>query len=109
MPRISNWRIATAGAALAGLLLLAGAAGRAQEKTKPETIQAQAMGQLKMTGKTFNVTDCRWAASAGGFAVAVHWRTGVRPFMAGAVSLLFGTLQFFALWMTVSHVGVSHT
>jgi hypothetical protein len=49
------------------------------------------------------------AASAGGFAVAVHWRTKVRPFMAGAVALLFGALQFFALWMTVSHVGVSHT
>jgi len=56
MPRISKWRMATAGAALAGLLLLAGTVGRAQEKTKPETIQAQAMGQLKMTGKTFNVT-----------------------------------------------------
>jgi hypothetical protein len=48
--------MSTAGATLAGLLLLAGAVGRAQEKTKPETIQAQAMGQLKMTGKTFNVT-----------------------------------------------------
>jgi hypothetical protein len=49
------------------------------------------------------------AASAGGFTVAVHWRTKVRPFMAGAVALLFGALQFFALWLTVSHVGMSHT
>ncbi len=49
------------------------------------------------------------AASAVGFAVAVHWRTGVRPFLAGAVVLLFGALQFFALWVTVSRPGVSHT
>ena len=56
MSRISNWMMSTAGATLAGLLLLGGTVGRAQEKTKPETIQAQAMGQLKMSGKTFNVT-----------------------------------------------------
>jgi hypothetical protein len=49
------------------------------------------------------------AASASGFAAAVHWRTGVRPYLAGAVALLFGALQFFALWITVSHVGVSRT
>jgi hypothetical protein len=48
------------------------------------------------------------ASSAGGFAVAVRWRTEVRPFLAGAVALLFGALQFFALWMTLSHVGASH-
>ena len=56
MPRISNGGMLAAGATLAGLLLLAGTVGQAQEKTKPETIQAQAMGQLKMTGKTFNIT-----------------------------------------------------
>jgi hypothetical protein len=49
------------------------------------------------------------SASASGFAVAFHWRTGVRPFLAGAVALLFGALQFFALWVTLSHVGVSHS
>jgi formate-dependent phosphoribosylglycinamide formyltransferase (GAR transformylase) len=45
-----------AAVALAGFLLPAGTVGRAQEKSKPETIQAQAMRQLKMTGKTFNIT-----------------------------------------------------
>jgi len=49
-------RHARAAAALAGLLHLAGTVGRAQEKSKPETIQAQAFGQLKMSGKTFNIT-----------------------------------------------------
>jgi hypothetical protein len=56
MQTLSSGGMARAGAALAGLLLLAGTVGRAQEKSKPETIQAQAMGQLNMTGKTFNIT-----------------------------------------------------
>ena len=34
---------------------------------------------------------------------------GVRPFLAGVLALLFGVLQFLALWVTLSHVGVSHT
>jgi len=37
------------------------------------------------------------SASAGGLGVALHWRTAVRPFSAGAVALLFGALQFLAL------------
>ena len=52
-PRV---RMARASAVLVGILLVTGAARRAQEKSKPETIQAQAYGQLRATGKTFNVT-----------------------------------------------------
>jgi hypothetical protein len=48
-------------------------------------------------------------ASAGGFAVAVHWRTGAGPLLAGVVALLFGALQFLALWVTLSHGGAPHT
>jgi hypothetical protein len=40
-------------------------------------------------------------ASAAGFGVALHWRTLVRPFSAGAVALLFGALQFLALWASL--------
>ena len=40
--------------------------------------------------------------SAVGFAVALQWRTAVRPFLAGAVALLFGALQFLTLWITLS-------
>jgi hypothetical protein len=40
-------------------------------------------------------------ASAAGFGVALHWRTAVRPFSAGAVALLFGALQFLALWASL--------
>lgn len=49
------------------------------------------------------------AASAGGFAMAVHRRTGFARSWAGAVALLFGALQFFALWVTLSHAGAPHT
>jgi hypothetical protein len=52
--------------ALAGFLLPAGTVGRAQEKSKPETIQAAAMGQLKMTGKTFSITILIESLDAGG-------------------------------------------
>jgi hypothetical protein len=47
------------------------------------------------------------AASAGGFFAALRWRTAVRPFSAGAVALLFGALQFLAIWASVS-VAVAH-
>ena len=40
-------------------------------------------------------------ASAAGFGIAFHWRTAVRPFSAGAVALLFGALQFLALWVSL--------
>jgi hypothetical protein len=46
----NSWRDAS-GIAFAGR-----DGGACPGKDKPETIQAQAMGQLKMTGKTFNVT-----------------------------------------------------
>ncbi len=42
------------------------------------------------------------AASASGFFVALRWRTGVRPFSAGAVALSFGALQFLTLWVSLS-------
>lgn len=42
------------------------------------------------------------AASAGGFFVALRWRTAVRPFSAAAVALSFGALQFLTLWVSVS-------
>lgn len=42
------------------------------------------------------------AASAGGFFAALHWRTAARPFSAGAVALLFGALQFLAIWASLS-------
>jgi hypothetical protein len=41
-------------------------------------------------------------ASVGGFFVALHWRTGVRPFAAGTVVLLFGALQLLAIWLSLS-------
>jgi hypothetical protein len=41
------------------------------------------------------------AASAGGFGIALHWRTAVRPFSAGTVVLVFGALQFLALWVSL--------
>ncbi|MFZ1031765.1 MAG: hypothetical protein WAN72_07225 [Candidatus Acidiferrales bacterium] len=41
-------------------------------------------------------------ASAIGFGVALRWRTAARPFLAGAVALLFGALQFLALWASQS-------
>jgi len=40
-------------------------------------------------------------ASAGGFGIALHWRTKVRPLLAGAVALLFGALQFLAFWASL--------
>jgi hypothetical protein len=40
-------------------------------------------------------------ASAAGSSIALHWRTAVRPFSAGAVVLLFGALQFLALWASL--------
>jgi len=46
-------------------------------------------------------------ASAGGIFAALHWRTAVRPFSAGTVALLFGALQFLAIWVSVSRV-VAH-
>jgi hypothetical protein len=42
------------------------------------------------------------AASAGGFFAALHWRTATRPFSAGATALLFGALQFLAIWSSLS-------
>jgi hypothetical protein len=42
------------------------------------------------------------AASAGGFFASVRWRTATRPFSAGAVALLFGAMQFFAIWASLS-------
>ena len=42
------------------------------------------------------------AASAGGLFVALHWRTGLRPFSAGALALSFGALQFSTLWVSLS-------
>jgi hypothetical protein len=42
------------------------------------------------------------AASTAGFVVALRWRTGVRPFSAGAVVLSFGALQFLTLWVSLS-------
>jgi len=42
------------------------------------------------------------AASAGGFFVALRWRTEVRPFSASAVALSFGALQFLTLWVSLS-------
>ncbi len=42
------------------------------------------------------------AASAGGFFVALRWRTAVRPLSAGAVALSFGALQFLTLWESLS-------
>jgi hypothetical protein len=57
MKKTSSLKLARAGAAFAAFLFVAGIVGWAQEKrTKPETIQAQAYGQLRATGKTFNVT-----------------------------------------------------
>jgi hypothetical protein len=47
------------------------------------------------------------AASAGGFFAALRWRTAVRPFSAGAVALLFGALQFLAIWASLS-LAVAH-
>jgi len=47
------------------------------------------------------------AASAVGIGVALHWRTSVRPFSAGAVVLLLGALQFWALWVSLSP-GLAH-
>jgi hypothetical protein len=41
-------------------------------------------------------------ASAGGFFVALRWHTAVRPFSASTVALLFGALQFSALWVSLS-------
>lgn len=41
------------------------------------------------------------AASAGGFYVALRWRTAVRPFSVGAVALSFGALQFLTLWVSL--------
>ena len=40
-------------------------------------------------------------ASAAGLGTALHWRTAVRPFTAGTVALLFGALQFLALWASL--------
>jgi hypothetical protein len=40
-------------------------------------------------------------ASAAGFGIALHWRTAVRPFSAGAVVLLFSALQFLAVWASL--------
>jgi hypothetical protein len=40
--------------------------------------------------------------SAVGFVVALHWRTAVRPFLAGSVILLFGAMQLLILWITLS-------
>ena len=42
------------------------------------------------------------AASAGGFIVALRWRTAVRPFSASTLALLFGALQVSALWVSLS-------
>ena len=42
------------------------------------------------------------AASAGGFFAALRWRTSIRPLSAGAVALLFGVLQFLAIWASLS-------
>jgi hypothetical protein len=42
------------------------------------------------------------AASASGFFAALHWRTATRPFSAGAIALLFGALQFLAIWASLS-------
>ncbi len=41
-------------------------------------------------------------ASVGGFFVALHWHTAVRPFSASTVALLFGALQFSALWVSLA-------
>jgi hypothetical protein len=40
-------------------------------------------------------------ASAAGLGIALQWRTAVRPISAGAVALLFGALQFFAIWASL--------
>lgn len=40
-------------------------------------------------------------ASAAGMGIAYRWRTTVRPLSAGAVALLFGGLQFLALWASL--------
>jgi hypothetical protein len=40
-------------------------------------------------------------ASAAGFGIALHWRTTVRPFLAGAVVLIFSALQFLAVWASL--------
>jgi hypothetical protein len=40
-------------------------------------------------------------ASAAGFGIALHWRTSVRPFLAGAVVLIFSALQFLAVWASL--------
>jgi len=42
------------------------------------------------------------AASAGGFVVALRWRTATRPSSAGAIALLFAALQFLAMWASLS-------
>jgi hypothetical protein len=41
------------------------------------------------------------AAAAAGSGIAFHWRTKVRPFLAGTVALLFGALQFLAVWASL--------
>jgi hypothetical protein len=41
-------------------------------------------------------------ASAVGFFMALRWHTAVRPFSASTVTLLFGVLQFSALWVSLS-------
>lgn len=46
-----SWAIA-----ILGIVLLAGSVGSAQDKPKSETIQAQAMGRARATGRTFNIT-----------------------------------------------------
>jgi hypothetical protein len=43
-------------ASFCGFLFLATSSIGAQDKPKPETIQATAMGQLRATGKTFHIT-----------------------------------------------------
>jgi hypothetical protein len=43
-------------------------------------------------------------ASAAGLAISLRWRTAVRPFSAAAVALLFGALQFLAIWASLPPV-----
>jgi predicted neutral ceramidase superfamily lipid hydrolase len=40
-------------------------------------------------------------AAATGLGIALHWRTAVRPFSAGAVALLFGALQLLTLLVSL--------